>query len=230
MPEHSIFGLQPEKTPTSGPRLVQVSNTKLPGVSGVEFHVPPAGKTHNGGPNGDSRTFLALMIDGNRDGDYVLFDHEAHIERRGGRNNGSCIQCHHMQKPYEEVSECSGCHSDMYLPVDIFVHSFHVEHTNGNDGCIECHTDPLATKVRENVKPCSECHETMRPEGTLVDIPEAQQATLAASYMDALHTSCMGCHEEELENIADPPEDFTNCTNCHRDLPRLEDENWKSRL
>ena len=54
--------------------------------------------------------------------------------------------------------------------------------------------DPLADKVRANVKPCAECHETMRPEGTLVDIPEAQQTTIAAAYMDALHTSCMGCH------------------------------------
>jgi Ni/Fe-hydrogenase subunit HybB-like protein len=230
MPKHSIFGLKPEKTPVQGPRLVEVSKAELPEVAGVSFYVPPAGEASNGSNNGDPRVTLALMIDGNRDGDYVLFDHEAHIERRGGRNNGSCIQCHHMQKPYEEVSECSGCHSDMYLETDIFEHAIHVEKTDGNDGCIECHTDPLAVKVRDNVKPCGECHETMRPEGTLVDIPEAQQTTVAASYMDALHTSCMGCHEEEHENIADPPEDFTNCTNCHRDLPRLEDENWKSRL
>ena len=142
MPEHSIFGLRPDETPTSGPRLVEVSNAKVPGVPGVQFYIPPVGKKQNGGQNGDSKAFLALMIDGNRDGDYVLFDHDAHIERQGGRDNGSCILCHHMQKPYEEVSECSGCHSDMYLPVDIFAHSFHVERTNGNDGCIECHTDP----------------------------------------------------------------------------------------
>jgi Ni/Fe-hydrogenase subunit HybB-like protein len=231
MPEHSIFGLRPDETPASGPRVVEVSNAKVPGVPGVQYYVPPVGESHNGGPNGDSRTFLALMIDGNRDGDYVLFDHDSHIERQGGRdNNDTCIRCHHMQKPYEEVSECSGCHSDMYLPVDIFVHSFHVEHTDGNDGCIECHTDPLAAKVRDNVKPCAECHETMRPDGTLVEIPEEEQTTIAASYMDALHTSCMGCHEEEHDKLEERNENFTNCTNCHRDLPRLEDENWKSRL
>jgi Ni/Fe-hydrogenase subunit HybB-like protein len=230
MPEHSIFGLRPDETPTSGPRVVQVSDAKVPGVPGVQFYVPAAGEEGNGNHNGNSRDFLALMIDGNRDGDYVLFDHDAHIERQGGRDNDSCIRCHHMQKPYEEVSECSGCHSDMYLAVDIFGHSLHVEKTDGNAGCIECHTDPLADKVRDNVKPCAECHETMRPEGTLVDIPEEQQTTIAASYMDALHTSCMGCHEEEHEKLEEPNENFTNCTNCHRDLPKLEDENWKSRL
>lgn len=230
MPEHSIFGLRPDATPTSAPRLVQVSSAKLPGVPGVRFHVPPVGEKHNDSQNGDSRTFLALMIDGNRDGDYVLFDHDAHIERQGGRNNGSCVRCHHMQKPYEEVSECSECHSDMYLPVDIFAHSFHVEHTNGNDGCIECHTDPLAAKVRDNAKPCGDCHETMRAQGTLVDIPEEQQTTLAVAYMDALHTSCMGCHDEEHDKLEEPNENFTNCTHCHRALPRLHDDNWKSRL
>jgi hypothetical protein len=70
----------------------------------------------------------------------------------------------------------------------------------------------------------------MRPEGTRVDIHEAQQTTMAPGYMNALHTSCMGCHEEEHEKLQEPNENFTNCTNCHRDLPRLEDENWKSRL
>jgi Ni/Fe-hydrogenase subunit HybB-like protein len=230
MPDHSIFGLRPDETQTSRPRVVEVSHARVPGVPGVQFYIPPAGEAQNGGHNGDSRTSLALMIDGNRDGDYVLFDHDTHIERQGGRDGGSCVLCHHMKKPYEEVSECSGCHADMYLPVDIFGHSLHVERTAGNDGCIECHTDPLADKVRANAKPCRECHETMRPEGTRVDIHEAQQTTMAPGYMNALHTSCMGCHEEEHEKLQEPNENFTNCTNCHRDLPRLEDENWKSRL
>jgi Ni/Fe-hydrogenase subunit HybB-like protein len=234
MPDHSIFGLQPDETPARGPRLVELSIAKVSGVSGVQFYVPPVGKSQNGsqdvGPNGDSRTFLALMIDANRDGDYVLFDHDMHIERQGGRNKGSCIRCHHMKKPYEEVSECSGCHADMYLAVDIFSHSFHVERTNGNDGCVECHTDPSADKLRENAKACSECHETMRPEGTLVEIPKENQTTMAPGYMNALHTSCMGCHEQVMATLEEPNENFTNCTHCHRDLPRLEDANWTSRL
>ncbi|MGW8283202.1 MAG: cytochrome c3 family protein, partial [Gemmatimonadota bacterium] len=141
MPQHSVFGLRPEKTPISGPRIVEVSKAKVPGVPGVQFAVYAAGNNGNSDPKGHSKTSMALMIDANRNGDYVLFDHDKHIDRQGGRDNGSCVRCHHMKKPYEDVSTCSGCHADMYLPVDIFQHSFHVKRTNGNDGCIDCHTD-----------------------------------------------------------------------------------------
>jgi hypothetical protein len=173
------------------------------------------------------------MIDGNRDGDYVLFDHETHVEEQGGGDD-TCILCHHMQNPYEDVSECSECHSDMYLAVDIFDHDSHVVHKRGNAGCVECHTDPTAEKVRETAKACRECHETMRPEGTLVEIPEEEQSTNALGYMDAMHELCIGCHEEEMETRSeadgDPASDLTLCTNCHRDLPALEDDEWKARL
>ncbi|MDB4433239.1 hypothetical protein N9166_00705, partial [bacterium] len=164
MPDDSVFGVSPEENPTQSTRMVEISNTRVPGVPGMTFSVPPIEE----GTNGDPNRLLALMIDGNRDGDYVLFDHERHIEKQGGRNDGSCVRCHHMKKPYEEVTECSGCHADMYLATDIFDHATHEERTNGNEGCVECHTDPAADKVRENAKPCAECHKTMRPEGTLV--------------------------------------------------------------
>jgi nitrate/TMAO reductase-like tetraheme cytochrome c subunit len=223
--------LRPEPTPAHGPRIVEISNTKVSGLPGVEFSVPLAGQEQNGGSN--SNTLLALMIDGNRDGDYVLFDHETHVSKQGG-DDRSCVLCHHMQKPYEEVSECTGCHSDMYLAVEIFDHGTHVEHTKGNEGCIECHTDSAADKVREAAKDCRECHETMRPEGTRVDIVEAQQTTMAPGYMDAMHGACISCHEEEMEareeTNGDQVADLTLCANCHRDLPRLEDEPWKARL
>jgi hypothetical protein len=122
----------------------------------------------------------------------------------------------------------------MYLAVDIFDHESHVEHTHGNAGCVECHTDPAAEKVRATTKDCGECHETMRPEGTRVDIVKAQQTSMATGYMDAMHGSCIGCHEEEMakreEWDLNTAADLTLCTNCHRDLPRLEDEEWKARL
>ena len=229
VPREAIFGLQPEETPAHGPRIVEISNSQVPAVVGVKFSVPLVGEEQNGGPE----TLLALMIDGNRDGDYVLFDHEKHVSKQGG-GDGSCVLCHHMQKPYEEVSECTGCHSDMYLAVDIFDHGTHEVHMKGNSGCIECHTDPAADKVRETAKECRECHETMRPEGTRVDIVEAEQTTIAPGYMDAMHEACISCHEEEMaareETNGDEAADLTLCTNCHRDLPRLEDDEWKARL
>jgi len=229
VPQEAVFGLRPEPTPAQGPRIVEISNGEVPGAVGVTFAVPLVGQEINGAPG----TLLALMIDGNRDGDYVLFDHQKHVSKQGGGDD-SCVLCHHMQKPYEEVSECTGCHSDMYLAVDIFDHDTHVVHTKGNQGCIECHTDPAAEKVRETAKPCHECHETMRPEGTRIDIAEAQQTTMAPGYMDAMHGACISCHQEEMENRektgGDLTTDLTLCTNCHRDLPRLEDEEWKARL
>jgi Ni/Fe-hydrogenase subunit HybB-like protein len=192
MPREAVFGLRPEPTPAQGPRIVQVENGKASDVTGVSFSIPVVGHAGNGG---DPDKLLALMIDANRDGDYVLFDHEAHVAKQGG-GEGSCVLCHHMQKPYEEVSECTGCHSDMYLAVDVFDHDIHVAKTNGNDGCIECHTDPAAAKVRESTKDCYECHKTMRLEGTLVDIAEAHWTTIAPGYMDAMHGVCISLEDE----------------------------------
>jgi Ni/Fe-hydrogenase subunit HybB-like protein len=225
MPEGSVFGVQPEETPTRGPRVVEISNTEVPGVPGVRFSVPLPGEEGSV----DSGTLTTLMIDGNRDGDYVIFDHERHVSNQGGRDS-SCVRCPHLTNPHDNATGCSGCHADMYLAVDIFDHQLHVDETNGNEGCIECHTDPLADKVRENVKPCQECHKTMRPEGTLVEIAEDQQTTMALGYMDAMHKMCADCHKAEKAGLEQPNDAFDSCVNCHRDLPRLEDENWKSRL
>jgi len=225
MPLDAVFGVQPEQTPTQGPRTVELSNIKIAGVPGRKFFVPLEQLKHSA----DGEAFLALMIDGNRNGDYVIFNHDMHIDKEGGRND-SCLRCHHMQNPYEEVSECYGCHSDMYLTADIFDHSYHVKKTSGNEGCTECHADPYATKIRSNSKPCEDCHETMRPPGTLVEIAKEDQTTLAAAYMDAMHEMCVGCHEERKHQLEEHNEDFDRCTTCHRDLPRLEDDPWKSRL
>ena len=66
--------------------------------------------------------------------------------------------------------------------------------------------------------------------GTLVEIAKEDQTTMAAAYMDAMHEMCVSCHEERKEKLEEPNEDFDRCTTCHRDLPRLEDDAWKSRL
>ncbi|MCP4600461.1 MAG: hypothetical protein GY847_08005 [Proteobacteria bacterium] len=200
-PEDSIFGVHPAQTPVDEPRIVQLEE------------------------NADS----VLMIDGNRDGNYVLFDHEMHISKQGGRDS-SCVKCHHMTKPYEKVSKCAGCHSDMYLPVDIFNHEKHVEQMDGNLSCSKCHTNPEELKLRENTKPCDECHKNMRPQGTLVQISKDRQTTLAAGYMDAMHGLCTDCHEKEKDKLEETNENFARCTNCHRDSPRLDDESWESQL
>ena len=201
VPEDSIFGVHPEETPANGPRIVQLEESSSP----------------------------VLMIDGNRDGEYVLFDHEMHISKQGERDS-SCVKCHHMRKPYEKVSKCASCHSDMYLPVDIFNHEEHVERMDGNVGCSKCHTNPAELKVRENTKRCAECHKTMRPKEALVQIPKDRQSTMGAGYMDAMHGLCVDCHEKEKDRLKEPNENFARCTHCHRDLPGLDDEFWESHL
>jgi Ni/Fe-hydrogenase subunit HybB-like protein len=225
VPRDSIFGVRPRETQVLGPRIVEVSNSKLPGVPGVRFSIPLPGK----GENGNSKRISVLMIDGDRDGDYVLFDHDRHVSRQGG-GDASCVACHHMKKPYEKVSKCSACHADMYLAVDIFDHRTHIERTDGNHGCIRCHSDPSAKKVRKNTKACQECHQTMRPEGTLVQIAKDRQTSMAPGYMYAMHKLCITCHEKKKDTLEQPNDQLARCTNCHRDLPRLQDEAWESRL
>ena len=156
-----------------------------------------------------------LLIDGNRNGSQVLFDHEMHIARQGGRDE-ACVKCHHMRKPQEAVSECSACHRDMYLPVDMFDHDTHVEQMEGNAGCGKCHTDPAALKQRANTKPCAECHREMRPIGTRVEISTDQQTTMAVGYMDAMHGLCISCHEEVQEKLERRNENFARCATCHQ--------------
>ncbi len=191
VPSDAIFGVQPEKTTAEETRIVQLEE--------------------------DNRS--ALMIDGNRDGEYVLFDHDMHISKQG--RDSSCVKCHHMSKPYEKVSMCADCHSDMYLAVDIFDHEEHAKKMDGNSGCAKCHTNPAEPKVRENTKPCAECHKNMHFKG---------RATMAVGYMDAMHGLCIDCHEKEKSKLVEPKEDFDRCTNCHRHTAGLDDKRWESRL
>ncbi len=188
VPEHSVFGVQPEMTPTHGPRIVEMSKT-------------------------DSSS--TLMIDGNRNGNYVLFDHESHIASQGGERDAACVQCHHMKKPQEKVSKCYDCHRDVYLPRDIFDHNSHVKAMNGNESCRECHVDPKKMKVRENTKSCDECHNGMRPKNTLVKIPKDKQKSIALGYVDAMHKLCIDCHEQE--GLHEEPD---LCTHCHIRTPK----------
>ena len=186
VPEQAVFGVQPEQTAVVGPRIVKGSH--------------PAERQ--------------LRIDGNRDGKFVLFDHDRHVERQPGGAE-SCVRCHHMRKPAEEVSKCADCHRDMYLAVDIFRHDEHVKIMGGNSSCIECHTDPLALKVRENTKPCAGCHNGMRPEGTLIAGSHGERTTIATGYMDAMHGLCVECHQQEKKNLTEKNDDFDRCSTCH---------------
>jgi hypothetical protein len=111
----------------------------------------------------------------------------------------------------------------MVTPTQIFDHDRHQtlvaeeEDLGGvfpeNLSCVQCHT-PGEAKTAANAKSCLECHqENTGWEG--VDEGTADLAR-AVSYLEAMHGTCVGCHEEEAEK-QDRPE-LRDCSNCHESL------------
>ncbi len=147
----------------------------------------------------DSESRPLLMIDGNRDGILVLFDHENHVERMGSES--SCAMCHHLSLPLDCNSSCCECHRDMYETTPLFDHASHVAkvRTRGleeNGGPVERISGlspevldiraarPLDAIHRQNDN-CSECHTNY------ADVKNVERAT-----------ACAECHEYQA--IADP--------------------------
>jgi hypothetical protein len=218
--DDAVYGVSPVSNPVYNARVVEVVKAPRDDGPGSVFRI-------GDGFEGEAKTSV-LMIDGNRDGRYVLFAHDYHAELLGapGDPATSCVQCHHMNKPFDQSTRCYECHSDMYMPVDIFDHNLHMRELEGNDGCAECHKDPNIPKIRENTKDCLECHKGMRPLGSRVNVTDPLKRYYAAGYMDAMHELCITCHEEMQFTLSEPNENFARCTNCHRGLPPLTDEVW----
>ncbi len=177
-----------------------------------------AGETEAAGGTGgpgmmDPGEAVLLLIDGGRDRNAVLFDHDAHVERAGG--DDGCGTCHHLNLPLEEASRCGACHRDMYDSTAVFDHASHVEALAGNDGCQQCHAPGIATRTYATSTACMECH--ARDAGQSAIIPAAQERWRAApGYMDAMHGVCIACHEEALRSEpGEHPENLARCETCH---------------
>ena len=157
----------------------------------------------------------ALLLDGNRNGEFAVFDHDAHAERRGGAT--ACADCHHLNRPADRETSCYECHRDQYLTTDIFRHQRHVDALGGNSACAECHTDSDAARTRENVTDCLECHRDMLGLGTeaLIAAPKAESRFLAPSYTDAMHGLCKKCHDEEDKKAGATVPTLGLCGTCH---------------
>ncbi len=210
--------LPDEVTQGSTAMRVPVHETRtLPGYvaarSGEPGHTfalaPRRGETPDGDP------VSLMVIDGNRDGRWVLFHHAGHAQKLGERD--SCKLCHHQEMPFQEQTPCSDCHRDMYSPTDLFVHSSHVDKLGGNASCVRCHADG-EVKTRASSEACSECHGDMVVEGSRVEPPKTGMSGLAPGYMTAMHELCIRCHEEQLQAApSDYVETFAECGNCHRE-------------
>jgi hypothetical protein len=168
-------------------------------------------------PPGDTTASrLLLMIDGNRNGNLVLFDHQAHEERLGG--DRSCATCHHLSLPLDRNTSCAACHRDMYDSTQVFDHDVHVTALDGdepNSGCAECHRDPAAVKSFETATACTSCHRDPVAGDPVLSAPQDRWRP-APGYTEAMHGLCVECHKREVQRHPEEvPSNLAECRTCH---------------
>jgi len=160
-------------------------------------------------PVTDNERVRMIILDGDRNGDFVLFNHDNHLEFLGG--NESCVYCHHMNKPLDLYAPCFECHRDMYLSSNIFDHQYHVQKTGENKSCSKCHQKKNIPKSRESALDCVKCHENMINRDSFMPVPEKGKIDIAPPYKDALHKLCFKCHG--------PEKNYIDCNYCHGGEP-----------
>jgi Ni/Fe-hydrogenase subunit HybB-like protein len=226
LPGQAFNGAVPVRTPVLAPRTIVA--TAVTAGRGERRKLLLAGHPEVAG---DEHRVRVLMIDGNRNGDAVLFDHDDHIKRLHG--DASCKECHHLNLPFDEDAPCSACHRDMYEPTSTFDHALHVRQLNGNAGCVKCHKDPGAVKNAETAAPCAECHKDLVVAGGLTIAAPHDVWRMAGGYVDAMHGLCVKCHETYVAaRPADTPKHLERCDTCHDadrsvDLERMKPDNAK---
>ncbi|MHC4965544.1 MAG: NrfD/PsrC family molybdoenzyme membrane anchor subunit [Planctomycetota bacterium] len=216
LPEQAVMGLQPRRTPVSAARTLEgLALDREDGVGTVLRFAEGVGA--------EAQLTPLLMIDGNRDGRLVLFDHQGHEDRLGGED--SCAECHHMNLPLDRASSCHACHRDMYEPTATFDHALHVRTTDGNAGCGQCHGEDDAVKTLETATACRDCHAETLMSCPTIEAPEDRWND-AVGYMEAMHELCIRCHERKaLETPDDFPLVMQECRGCHdADHPRRLDD------
>lgn len=216
LPTDIWVGEQFIRTPVSPPRVMEGYMRALPASThdvGYDWTLRRKG---NSPPEG-SRPARLFLLDGNRDGRLVLFNHDFHRLELGG--DASCVQCHHQSFPFDTNTSCYQCHRDMYLETDIFDHSSHVTKLGDNQSCNECHQVPNEAKSRDTARTCVSCHDDMVTRGSIIAEPKGGQRGLAVGYMDAMHGLCVSCHRHKMEAA---PQDYTSkfsdCSTCHREI------------
>ncbi len=206
-------GVTPEKTAVSKARRVDGFRSKSGSSPLYLYALYEPGKYEN---PGDGEVEEMLLIDGDRNDKFVLFDHKTHEKDNGGEQ--SCNLCHHMNKPLDKATSCYECHRDMFLPTDTFNHELHREKLKDRGGCVECHKDPAQPKNRQTAVACSECHKNMRVQGSFVKVKEEDQTGIAPGYMTAMHNLCIECHKKKQEEKVELAPHLARCAACHQGL------------
>ncbi|MGD9369665.1 MAG: polysulfide reductase NrfD [Desulfobacteraceae bacterium] len=149
-----------------------------------------------------------MTINGNRDQNRVDFnhlDHQARLEEKDPDNKNICSTCHHLSMPNDEATACWECHQDMNRSTSIFDHTLHQAYLGGNASCIECHQ---GEHTAQTAKACGECHETMEPKAGETTFNDS-----APGYEEAMHGTCLTCHEQEAQQQNRP--ELGQCPACH---------------
>ena len=213
LPFLPLSGVGPQPVPVHGPRSVEALITDEGEGRTRTLMFAATAHLSPGSVAALPQTTRVLLLDGNRDGDVVLFDHDDHAERLGG--DRSCETCHHLTKPLDRNTSCAECHRDMYEPMSVFDHAVHVERLGGNRGCVDCHTGETTVKSYETITECSDCHRNEVAQRAFVEAPPPRWGE-AVGYMDAMHGLCVECHEREARMAPDQrPEGLDRCMTCH---------------
>jgi Ni/Fe-hydrogenase subunit HybB-like protein len=164
-----------------------------------------------------------LFVDGNHDLHGVLFNHEFHIQKNGDKQ--SCVLCHHSNIPLDKESSCTVCHSKMYQASDAFRHEWHSDPEGANIACGECHLI-AETKSAASAKECTDCHKRLSPLQAGIQI----EKYTAPSYADAMHGTCISCHQQKMKILTDRPE-LTLCTTCHQEtIPEYMQSDYQKKF
>ncbi|HEY3359230.1 MAG TPA: Ni/Fe-hydrogenase cytochrome b subunit [Polyangia bacterium] len=153
-----------------------------------------------------------LVLDGDRAGEAVVFDHQRHVEREGA---GTCARCHHLLKPGEQATGCARCHRDMQRATAIFDHRLHAARLGPGRGCATCHVDDRKPKDVAHTRACLDCHTRMVAAGATIQPRQPPRLAPAPGYVAAMHGLCIGCHEQRARDprVAKPA--LGQCATCH---------------
>ena len=211
LPDDAVSGAQPKRTPVEIARTIAAIKSPAPGQPFSRLELDPGDAVVPAG----AQSLQVLLLDANRDGRFVLFDHDGHQQRQGGKK--SCVLCHHLNRPFDQATPCGACHRDMYLTTDIFNHDLHQQKMGGNRGCRECHAHPSLPKTRANTTPCLSCHRAMSVSGAFVAAQDNSLQQPAAGYLDAMHGLCQKCHQKTVTTRPELTANFARCAACHQE-------------
>ena len=177
-------GELPREVPVRPPRAVAALRVEQDGRPTSRLVLLEAAEATAELPGGFT---TGLLIDGDRHGRAVLFDHDGHRRRLGGE--ASCGRCHHRNLRLDRGTPCTVCHADMYRCTDTFDHQDHVDVLGANASCERCHKEPGVAKSRTTSTPCLECHAS-----EIIDcFTEERHPCVSHSHVG--DTDCSGCHE-----------------------------------